>query len=201
MARTKIKGGTLALIASNHKERKLIETITTGSLHFTFDYYRVEVGIYIANGNQHNLCTICTTGMTTDGVAEYQMGYEFMGDDTIRFYLAQPLRTSDPIIILDQNCTAVRVNDNTVDITYDGIDSYNGRYLVVEEYQGNASANTELLIPHVTGLYAKANNVPSFRDNFNRQNGVLNVAPTGHIYTLFSSVDNSDTIYDSNSSI
>ena len=58
-----------------------------------------------------------------------------------------------------------------------------GKYVIIEHYTNNK--NTKAKMPQFTYVQARdVNNVYQFRDCFDRQNGVLQSAPTGQVYHL-----------------
>lgn len=195
MCRTKMKAGNIALIVTALNEQFPIQSITKGSVHIVFNNNYISAGIYKTTGLS-DLAYIYYTPMNFDGVSEYEFGFEFIGVNKIRVYAPNPLSSSTPFISKNENAVIEVSGEKSVDITYEEIDTFKGNYVVYEQYV-NAGALETFDSPHTTGLYASAESTPSFRDNFLRPNGALNIAPTGHVYKVFSSADSTDTIYDS----
>ena len=194
MCRTKMKAGNIALVSTALDEKFPIDSITKGSIHIVFNKSYISAGVY--KDRLSDLAYIYYTPMNFDGVSEYEFGFEFIGANKIRVYAPNPLSSSTPFISKNENAIIEVSGEKSVDITYEEIDTWKGDYVVYEQYV-NAEDLETFDSPHTTGLYASAENTPSFRDNFLRPNGALNIAPTGHVYKVFSSSDNTDTIYDS----
>lgn len=194
MCRTKMKAGNVTLVSTALNEKFPIESITKGSIHIVFNNNYISAGVY--KDRLSDLAYIYYTPMNFDGLSEYEFGFEFIGTNKIRVYAPNPLSSSTPFVSKNENAVIEVSGENLVDITYEEIDAVKGNYVVYEQYVKADTLET-FDSPHTTGIYASAESTPSFRDNFLRPNGALNIAPTGHVYKLFSSADSTDTIYDS----
>jgi hypothetical protein len=167
-------GGVVCLCTMNNNTNSPVADITVGSVHITIAKTMYAYGLYV---NYVWDRTAVDLSSPLDDNTEYEFGFEFLGNDVLRFYLP---------------------DGTTNDVTITGASNYNGRYVVFELYGTNNSDIITYDFPRLTinAIYAEPTSGIILKDNFKRQDGVLNTAPTGHVYRLFRNTTDSDTIYD-----
>ena len=149
-----------------------VGNIGRGSVHINWGQNQVAIQYFDSQGVNHNITGYSYNSLTADGETEYELGYEFLGNNTIRFYLP---------------------DGTTRDLTNSNFDLYNGNYFVFETSGGEQSAS-ETVDVYFTGVFCSCEQGIYLRDNFKRANGPLGVANTGHTYKVFKSQRTS--IYD-----
>lgn len=178
MCKVKFLGGSqAALITTKLNSNRNISNIVNSSIHVVFSATNVSVGIYISNSLEAQ--KISYEELDKSGETEYEIGFEFVGNNTIKVYL--PNGTSQELIV-------------------DGCDDINGQYAIWEHYTYSSDI-TDIVTEkfnHVifTGFYCSCDSGNELRDNFKRADGFIGNAPTGHIYKLYRNDSNTDSIYD-----
>lgn len=181
MCRFTIRGGSLALVTTKNNTKNNVTDITSGSVHLVFTNGGVTYGIY--KGSWQSKLIEYSTPLTTDDKEEYEVGMEFIGGNVLRIYMP---------------------DQTTQDVEIEGLEEYNGNYVIYEEYTYNDTTSfitNEFERVSITGVYCKANSGLPLQDNFNRSNGTINVSQSGHIYRLFRNYIDSDTRYDMSNGI
>lgn len=164
-----------AVIAGNLNTEHNISNITNKSVHLVFTKNHVTVGVF-TNGTQNSV-EIEYAELSHGGV--YDVGFEFKGNDTITVYLP---------------------NGTTEDVTLSGIDARRGQYAIFEHYNmrvaSTAVPTSNTPQNKFLGFYCTCTDGKPLKDNFKRDNGVLTVAPTGHVYKNYRNSSESDTMFD-----
>lgn len=170
MTKFTTKGGIVALIFTPLQTRNYIQNIVNSSIHVVFDTSNVNSYRFVNQSQVGVVTTPYGFSLDTTGNTEYEVGFEVLDQNTLRLYL--PSGSTQDITITD-------VKDNT------------GDYAIFEFYNSGLAVTpvptTDFQRPTFNGIFALGDSVDAvaLQDNFKREDGVIQVAPSGHPYTLF----------------
>lgn len=204
LARCTIKGGSLCILNHKNNSGHPISDITSsqnGAAHFVWGLTTCTAGFYYPNKQNWRNYYLNYASLATDDETEYECGYEYIGNNKVRIYLPKQC-----ISVQDVNSQSVQFEDKTdasgrhyVDLTIDGIDAVNGRYVCWEHY--TYSADTQELTDDFnrwsfTGIYCSCQDGIPLVDNFKRNDGAIGTAPSGHVYKQNRNTSSNSSIYD-----
>lgn len=178
MAKFSLRGGMVTLISSPLSTDNNIQDIVNKSVHLVFDANACTVVLFddgvsssIGHFNYSN-------ALVTNDTNTYECGFEFTAANELTVYLP----------------------DGTTEVVTDSeLDSHNGNYVIYEFYNNNVSSSATptpyFNRPTFKGFYCKCESGRTLRDDFQREDGALNVAPSGHVYISFRNQSATDSIY------
>ena len=160
MCKAKFIGETsIALISMKNGYRK-VEDVTNKSIHVVFGKTSALVGYFVDNilTDVENV----QYAQLTDDI-EYSFGYELNGDNLT--------------VYLPDGTNRVFNNSNW--------QQCNGQYVCWEHYTMNATTTNKNAVVKFTEFYTVGTNGEICKDNFNRLDGAICIAPTGQTYSQF----------------
>ena len=160
MCKAKFIGETsIALISMKNGYRK-VEDVTNKSIHVVFGKTSVLVGYFVDNilTDVENV----QYAQLTDNI-EYSFGYELNGDNLT--------------VYLPDGRNKVFNNSNW--------QQCNGQYVCWEHYTMNATTTNKNAFVKFTEFYTVGTNGEICKDNFNRLDGAIGIAPTGQTYSQY----------------
>ena len=166
----KTKGGLATVIFTKLQTRNYIQNIVNDSIHVVFDTNAVTAYKFINQVSVGTVAVNYAAALDTTGNTEYEAGFEVKDQNTLTLYLP---------------------NGTTTDVTIANVKDSSGVYALFEFYTSGLTATpiptSDYARPTFTGFFAigESATAVAMQDNFRRQDGVLTVAPSGHVYTLF----------------
>lgn len=152
-------GGAVALVSGPISEWS-VSGVTTRSIHLVITSESYHFGFF-ENGSLTDVLTGLYT-LDTSGATEYTFGFS-ISDTTITLQLP----TGEKVKKRDER-----------------VKSCNGTRIVFEHYLTATDVENGAMAA-ITYISAKGKSKPALEDDFQRSDGVLLEAPTGHIYALF----------------
>lgn len=178
MAKFTTRGGTVTLVSSPLSTDNNVQDIVNKSVHAVFDVNACTVVLF-DNGASRSIGHFnYGNALVANDSNEYECGFEFTGANELTVFLP----------------------DGTTSVITDSeIDSHNGNYVIYEFYNNNVSSSDVptpyFSRPSFKGFYCKCENGRTLRDDFQREDGALTVAPSGHTYISFRNQSSVDSIY------
>lgn len=152
-------GGAVALVTTPSEDWS-VAGITARSLHVVFSSEGYYLGFY-----EDGILTDVLTGAYT---------LDLTGETVYTFGMT----------ISGSTITLALPNGKTVKKRDDRVKTCNGAYVIFEHYL-TAENVEEHNAPAITSVYAKGASLDALKDDFDRNDGLPFVAPSGHVYMQF----------------